>query len=893
MAPCRTFVFAALSCLLTACATNPTSPPPALQEREAAPYLTQDYAQMRAQQVSDVRYAVSVELDQEQPSFTGSTAIAFNLADNQVPLTVDFNGGEIASITLNGQPVDWDYNGWFITLAADDLSTGSNRLVIEYSRPYANDGDGLHRYQDPQTGNVYLYSNFEPYNANKLFPHFDQPNIKASYTLDVLAPKSWHVISATHAKETRNAGTKKHWFFPESAVIPSYIFPLHAGPFAVWESEYTGPAGTIPLRLFARQELESYVVEEDWFTFTKQSFDFFNDYFGLPYPFGKYDQLIVPDFNAGAMENLAAVTFSERFVKRGTKLTSERVSLANVIAHEMAHMWFGNLVTMNWWNGLWLNESFATYMAYLQLAEASDFADTWNTFYARTKQWAYETDQRITSHPIELPVPTTADAFTNFDGITYGKGASMLKQLPHYLGADAFRQGIVNYLKEHAYGNTELEDFTAALAHAAGQDLETWVNDWLHRPGLNSIQARFSCDNGLLTELRIEQSAPDAFPSLRSQKINIGLFQVADQARLLKAVPVIYEGETTDVSIDDTDIPCPDLVYPNYQDWAFVKVRLDAESKKTLLESLQAFTDPGLRTMLWQSLWDSAYDAELPLNQFVHFAYSNIDTEQDDEILAQVARQILTASQFLWASAGSVAHGKQETYAQLRHLMADTVWQQTMQAQSGSDRQKILFDTWVALAETPAQLQQLRTLLDTPAAAQRLPLDQDRRWAMVAQLARYQQPGVAALIEQELVRDPSERGHNNALIARAVQPDLSIKRLWLARVLDADSEYKLAQKSAVMSNLFPASQISLLQEMSADILAALPSIAESRDERFVDRFAKHLLPNTCTQQAVEQLQASLVEVLGKNPILDRALQEEVEETERCIAISERLLHATP
>ncbi len=290
-----------------------------------------------------------------------------------------------------------------------------------------------------------------------LFPCFDQPDLKAVYSLKADAPADWRVISTAGEEKTEVSGARKTWTFAKTQKLSTYVFSVHAGPYHVW----TSSAGAIPLRLFARESLAKYVPAGEWLELTRQGLDFYGAYFDLPYPFKKYDQILVPDFNEGAMENVGAVTFGERYVSRSTQTLEEREETADTILHEMAHMWFGDLVTMKWWNGLWLNESFATYMSALAQSRATRYTRSWQSFFAAEKQWAYETDQRATTHPIEGDVADTGHAFADFDGITYGKGASVLKQLAYLLGEEKFRDGVRLYLKEHAYGNAEEKDFSA------------------------------------------------------------------------------------------------------------------------------------------------------------------------------------------------------------------------------------------------------------------------------------------------------------------------------------------------------------------------------------------------------------------------------------------------
>lgn len=410
-----TAVFTLSGCGKQETATNETAQSQVVEsvvptiERQASESLYEEYAKMRAQQVSNVSYNLQVTLGGKSPNFTGITDITFDLAaNNQNDLTIDFDEGTVSSVKVNGKEAKFDYEKWFITIPKSALSAGKNTVTVAYERPYSTDGSGLHRFVDPENGEVYLYTDFQPFDANRLFPHFDQPDLKATYTTQVTAPKDWQVITSVRETSVKEVGDVKMWEFPQSAKFSSYIYSLHAGNYAVWEDQYED----IPLRLFARQSLAKYVKTEEWFVPTKQSFKFFNDYFDVRYPFLKYDQVVAPDFNAGAMENVAAVTFNEGYISRGEKSTRAKMSLANVIAHEMAHMWFGNLVTMRWWNGLWLNESFATYMANLEVAEASDFKNTWDVFYSGTKQWAYRSDDSVNTHAIELPVSSTGDALT-------------------------------------------------------------------------------------------------------------------------------------------------------------------------------------------------------------------------------------------------------------------------------------------------------------------------------------------------------------------------------------------------------------------------------------------------------------------------------------------------
>ena len=854
-------------------------------ERPVSPSLTQEYAAMRAKQISDINYTLSIVLDKTESSFQGQVLVDFTLAaGNQSDITLDFNGGTIHSLLLDGEPVEWRYNEWFITLPAVSINTGKHRISINYSRPYAIDGDGLHRYQDAETGRIYLYTNFEPYNANKLLPLFDQPNLKASYTLDVIAPSDWQVISATREHNTKDMGDKKHWFFSATPKIPSYIFPLHAGPYYIWQESYKDDQGEIPMRLFARQELAEHVVTDDWFTFTRQSFDFFNSYFDLRYPFQKYDQVIVPEFNAGAMENLAAVTFSERYVIRGEKTEPQRMWLANVIAHEMAHMWFGNLVTMDWWNGLWLNESFATYMAYLQLSRTSDFEKTWDVFYAQGKLRAYSADEKPTTHAIELGVADTASAFSNFDAITYSKGASTLKQLPYFLGQEKFRQGIASYLQKHAYANTELSDFIGALEQAANTDLQEWTQKWLYQAGLNSIEASFSCENNLLKEIEIHQSAPEEHPILRPQRTLIGLYEVGNnqQAQQIAAIPALYAGARTTISIPE-DLTCPDFIYPNLDDFAYVKVILDSKSRATLQQHINQFEDDGLRSMLWQSQWDDVMEQRTSLDQFVDFALTHAETENSNRNLQKLGRELSYVNSYYWSN-----DPDEKTYRSQRQKIADFLWHKFEQAPANSDQQKTLFDSWIKVASSTKDLDTALVLLASKDKNLNVLLDQDRRWKIILKLNEFAWKQHIDLATKEAQKDTSDRGQLNLLASQAIRPQSDIKDYWLKKIVSPEKDYNLSQLRSVIAVLFPSSQKHLLKEHATSLYAMMPTLAKKADERFMKAFTWKLIPITCDQKSTKRVQKAIKEYRGLSPTLDKALLNANHDNERCIAIGKLL-----
>lgn len=837
--------------------------------------LSAEYAQMRANQVSNVNYKMSFDIGNQSQQFSGKTEIHFDLIkDNKNNLTIDFEEGKINELLVNGKPASFDYQKWFIAIPASELSEGRNVVTIDYTRDYSTDGSGFHRFVDPENQEVYLYTDFQPYDANRLFPHFDQPDLKATYTIDVTAPSHWQVVTSVMETKTETNGDKKVWTFPESAKFSSYIFALHAGNYAVWEDKYED----IPLRLFARQSLAKYVDTEEWFTPTKQSFKFFNDYFGVKYPFLKYDQVVAPDFNAGAMENVAAVTFNEGYISRGEKSTRAKMSLANVIAHEMAHMWFGNLVTMRWWNGLWLNESFATYMANLAVAEAMDFDNTWDVFYAGTKQWAYRSDDSVNTHAIELPVATTGDALTNFDGITYGKGASVLKQLPYYLGEENFRNGVSTYLKRFSYKNTDLDDFIGELGKAADKDLTQWTQDWLYNAGLNTIKVSFACEANKVSQLSITQTAPDGYPTLREQRVEVGLYKVnGDKVKLQDAIPVMYKGGYTEVK-QATGLACPDLVYPNNNDWGFVKVDLDEKSLETVQQHINKVDSATMRLMLWQSLSDSVRDANLPADQLVNFAITNIEGEQNYNVVRKIAGSLSTALGYL----NTATRHQQKDYSALYQEVEDLYLKLLEQAQAKSDIQKLWYSRYVSVVQSPKHLEQLQNILLGEKAFEGLTIDQDKRWTLVAKLNRYQHGNFDALLSAEKQNDNSDTGIKNAIYAEVLRPDAAVKAKWYDVLENNPNKLKLSTLRYIMYGLFPSEQADLEKPFKDKILAQIPKLNDGDDLGLLSSFAGVMLPANCTVESEKELAALVQEYKDMKPQVVKSVKAKHQQAGRCV-----------
>lgn len=853
--------------------------PAAQGARAETPFLSQVDAFARSARVSNVDYVLDFTLTGKE-TFAGTTTVTFDLKDVDAPVTLDLKDATVKSVSVNGKPVATRYNKWFVTLDAASLAKGRNTVVIDYERLHSTNGEGLHRMVDPADGRVYTYSHFEPVAAQQMFAVFDQPDLKATYTVSVTAPRDWHVVTTTRETRIDERGANRHWTFKTTKRLSPYNFSLHAGPYQVWEDN----SGKYPMRLFARQSLAKLVVPADWFRQTKAGLGFFEEYFGVPYPFEKYDQLIVPDFLYGAMENAGAITFAEARYGVANMTAEQKQSLTEVIMHEMAHQWFGNLVTMKWWNGLWLNESFASFMGVLATVESTEFKDSWQKFYQSGKQRAYIQDQTASTHPIEVPVPSSSNAFDNIDAITYSKGGSTLKQLRHLLGEDVFRKGVHNYLVKYSWKNATLDDFIGSLGEAAGRDLSGWTKQWLYNAGVNTIAANYSCSGGKIRNFTLAQTAPSKeLPTLREQRVQIGAFKIdGGKLTLVKNVPVTYTGARTAVP-DMNGTACPDLVYPNYQDWGYAKVKLDKRSFATARASLAKVDDPLLRAMLWQSLWDGVRDAEMPLNDFITVALNNAPLEKDYTLLGDVLGKVSESKAYLDAMNLDNAYTRQTTLA-----LEKMAWDGVLANKGNADFQRRWFNQYVSVASSPDALTRLAGILGGQVDAAGVPVGQPQRWSIIAHLNRYNYPGAFDLIAQESARDKSDAGQIAAVAATVVRPDAAVKADWVKQIEDQKTALPFSRIRTAMGSIFPAEQ-GALNERDADArLARLPQVDKTGGPVFMRAYAGTMIPATCTPQSVARLSRAAATMTDLSAFTRRTLLDTLQDDQRCVAIKAKL-----
>ena len=722
--------------------------------------LTRDEAQQRAATISTTAYDVQLDLTLDAPDRFGTITTIHFAASAGGATFADLVDADIRSLTLNGKPVDasaYADSRIALTGLAED-----NELRVEATCLYSHSGEGLHKFVDPVDEKVYLYTQFEVPDARRVFTTFEQPDLKAVFTFHVTAPDDWAVVSNSPTPEPVPAHDgAATWHFEPTKTMSTYITAIVAGHYHSVSDTYSGDHGEIPLNIYCRQSLVEHLDADDIFLITKQGFEFFERTFQMAYPFGgTYDQLFVPEYNMGAMENAGCVTFRDEMIFRSRQTQAAYESRSNTILHEMAHMWFGDLVTMKWWDDLWLNESFAEFAASHANVHATRFTEAWTSFTNSRKNWAYRQDQLPSTHPIAADNYDLHAVEANFDGITYAKGASALKQLVAWVGEQDFFAGLRSYFDKHAFGNTELSDLLTELEAASGRELGAWSKEWLQTSGVNTLQARFETapgDDGdeVFTSFSVEQTAAEAYPTLRRHRIAIGLYDRVE-GRLVRTARI--ETDVRDASTDIAELigqRRPDLILLNDDDLTYAKIRLDERSFATLLESIATFEESLPRALCWGSAWDMTRDAELSSTDFVSLVLAGVATESDLTAVGSLLRQGSGAINFYTPDADRPAQA-QRWESGLRALVDA--------ADPGSDHQLALVRAFATAASGP---ERLREILD--GALTGLQIDADLRWSLITALARV---GAAdeAEIEKTLAADSTISGQERASAARAIRP---------------------------------------------------------------------------------------------------------------------------
>ncbi|MGW6398964.1 aminopeptidase N [Streptomyces sp. NPDC055134] len=844
--------------------------------------LTREEAQQRAKLLDVQSYEIDLDLSgaQEGGTYRSVTGVRFESAEAGAHTFIDLVAPAVHEVVLNGHSLDVASVFRDSRIELKHLEAGPNELRVVADCAYTNTGEGLHRFVDPVDQQAYLYTQFEVPDARRVFASFEQPDLKATFRFTVKAPTGWTVISNSPSPEPKD----DVWHFEPTPRISTYITALIVGPYHSVHSSYEGPGGqSVPLGIYCRPSLAEFLDSDAIFEVTRQGFDWFQEKFDYAYPFAKYDQLFVPEFNAGAMENAGAVTIRDQYVFRSKVTDAAYEVRAETILHELAHMWFGDLVTMEWWNDLWLNESFATYTSIACQAYSPDsrWPHSWTTFANSMKTWAYRQDQLPSTHPIMAEIRDLDDVLVNFDGITYAKGASVLKQLVAYVGMDEFFQGVQAYFKRHAYGNTRLSDLLGALEETSGRDLTAWAKAWLQTAGINILRPQIETDaNGVITSFAIQQEAPalpagaKGEPTLRPHRIAIGLYDLDDDSgKLMRVERVELDVTATEL----TQVPQlagkrrPAVILLNDDDLSYAKVRLDEESLAFVTEHLGDFESSLPRALCWSSAWDMTRDAELPTSAYLELVLSGIGKETDIGVVQSLHRQVKLAIDLYAAPVGRDGALASWTEATLAHLRA---------AEAGSDHQLAWARAFAATARTPEQLDLLEALLEGTQTVEGLAVDTELRWAFVERLAavgRYDEPEIAA----EYERDRTAAGERHAATARAARPTAEAKAEAWASVVESDKLPNAVQE-AVIAGFVQTDQRDLLAPYTEKYFAAVKDVWESRSHEMAQQVAIGLYPAIQISQPTLDATESWLATAEPNAALRRLVSESRAGVERAL-----------
>ncbi|MFH8615448.1 aminopeptidase N [Streptomyces sp. NPDC017979] len=805
--------------------------------------LTREEAQQRARLLTTHSYEVDLDLSgaQQGGMYRSVTTVRFDCAEANAHTFIDLVAPAVHEVVLNGNVLDVAAVFRDSRIDLKHLPQGPNELTVVADCAYTNTGEGLHRFVDPVDEQAYLYTQFEVPDARRVFANFEQPDLKATFQFTVKAPQGWTVISNSPTPEPTGPGGDV-WRFEPTPRMSTYVTALIVGPYHSVHSSYEQDGQTVPLGIYCRPSLAEHLDADAIFEVTRQGFAWFQEKFDYPYPFAKYDQLFVPEFNAGAMENAGAVTIRDQYVFRSKVTDAAYEVRAETILHELAHMWFGDLVTMEWWNDLWLNESFATYtsIACQAAAPGSRWPHSWTTFANSMKTWAYRQDQLPSTHPIMAEIRDLDDVLVNFDGITYAKGASVLKQLVAYVGEDEFFRGVQAYFKAHAFGNTRLSDLLGALEETSGRDLKTWSSKWLETAGINVLRPEVETDaDGVVTSFAVRQEAPalpagaTGEPTLRPHRIAIGCYDLDGDGRLVRTnrIELDVDGELTDVPFP-AGTRRPAVILLNDDDLSYAKVRLDEASLKVVTEHLGDFVESLPRALCWASAWDMTRDGELATRDYVSLVLSGIGKETDIGVVQSLHRQVKLAIDLYAAPAARPA---------LLDTWAREAQERLRAAAAGSDHQLAWARAFAGAARTDDQLDLLRALLDGTETVDGLTVDAELRWTLVERLAatgRLDEAGIAA----EYERDRTAAGERHAATARAARPTAEAKAEAWASVVDRD-DLPNAMQEAVIAGFVQTDQRELLAPYAEKYFAAVKGVWESRSHEMAQQVAIGLYPS--------------------------------------------------
>ncbi|MDR2896359.1 MAG: aminopeptidase N [Propionibacteriaceae bacterium] len=817
--------------------------------------LTRQEAEARARLVKANGYDITLDLSGDAQTFPSTTVIDFDCLEPGAATFLDLMAPAVRQVTLNG--VSLDPAKVFVDhrIELSDLKA-HNQVTVVADSAYSRTGEGLHRFIDPVDGETYTYTQFEVADARRVFASFEQPDLKSRFTFHVIAPAHWAVISNQPTPKPQPVAgltdaPAARWDFGVTPLMSSYLTAVIAGPYQDWHDSFSSSDGrTIPLGAFVRQSMAEFMDADEIFDVTKRGFEFYEQAFGVPYPYVKYDQAFVPQYNAGAMENIGAVTLAEdHYIFRSKPVEATVDARANTILHEQAHMWFGDLVTMQWWNDLWLNESFAEYMSHLAAASNTRWVGAWTDFLATRKTVGYQQDQLPTTHPIVATIRDLADVEVNFDMITYAKGASVLKQLVAWVGQEAFLKGVHQYLTKHAWANATLADFLTEIEQASGRDLAAWSKVWLEEAGVTLLRpVTIERPEGVYEKVSIVQEVPVVYqnfaniphrdlpeivvtPSLRPHHI-----MVAGYGFDAHGMTQLWSIET-DIDGDLTELPAlagqiiPDLLVVNDQDLSYAKLRLDDNSRVNLPRVITRIEDPLTRALIWGLLWDALRDGELAGRDYIDLALKAVATETSSTtIMSLLARVKQTVK--LYVSAAERATVRDDAAARLVALASH--------ADAGSDQQLQFFKAFAALAVSDTSLNYLVEILDGRSVLDGLAVDTGLRWEILQDLVvagRLGESDIAA----ELAKDNTLSGQEKAMGARAAMPTIEAKRAAWRQALGDDTISNGAQRS-IITGFVQADDLALLREFASAYFAEIDAVWRTRSREMAQNVVRDLYP---------------------------------------------------
>lgn len=845
--------------------------------------LTRIEAAERAALIEVESYEVALDLTSDERTFRYVSKVRFTAKTAGASTFIDAITDKVHRVVLNGVELDPSQVADNVRIQLGDLKS-SNELLVEADGIYMNTGEGLHKFVDPVDNEVYLYSQFEVPDSRRMFAVFEQPDLKATFQFEVTAPAHWKVVSNQATPNPTDLGNGKAvWKFSPTPRISSYITALVAGPYHEYRSKLTSSDGRkIPLGVFCRGSLAEFMDQADAnyvFEKTREGFEFFENAFGVAYPFEKYDQLFVPEFNAGAMENAGCVTFTETYVFRSKPADAVRERRVITILHELAHMWFGDLVTMRWWNDLWLNESFAEYASHLAVANATEWKGAWVTFSALEKSWAYRQDQLPSTHPIVAEINDLEDVQVNFDGITYAKGASVLQQLVAFVGEEAFLKGVGNYFKKHAFKNTELNDLLVELEATSGRDLGNWSKLWLETAGVNTLRSEFEVDaEGKFSKFAVLQTAIESQPTIRPHRMGIGLYDLVDgKLTRVEHIRVDIDGVRTELS-ELVGKKRPALLLLNDEDQTYAKIRLDEQSLETALSHLSDISDPLTRAIILGAAWDATRDAEANPRDFIRLVLGNIAHETESTTMLTLLRQLVTTGRFY------VKQSERETVLE---EIADSLLKLAKDAKAASDAQLQFVKFFTQFARTESQLDAAEALLNGTLKLDGLEIDADLKWELLTALVVGGRAGEMEIAKLE-AEDNTANGQKAAASARAGVPSAQAKDS-MFKLLTETKDYSNALVQSASTGFTRVIDVELLRPFASRYFEMANKIWESQTFKIAEYLLVNLYPLPLADENLLAISREWIEKpeIKAIPAMHRILVENVANLERALKVQAR------